>query len=133
MFTGYTDKLDVNHSYIDHHHKEQTVDLNTDKLKKFWKTHYAKGLMFITSLSSVSDVDDDDKIMVSGGDHPKYIVRMTGISKTTATLQKQEMAIMKTPSMFNADGEEATLVQGPSLIGVHANKTEDEDVVKFSK
>ena len=91
--------------------------------------------MYITSSSLAGlGIASDDMVMVTppGAKFPKYIVKMTGTSKATATLQKDEMAIMKTPSRFSIDNEEATLVQGPSLIGVHANKTEDKDVVLFS-
>lgn len=59
------------------------------------------------------------------------------IESQTGSLQAEEMSIYNVPSKFAKDATAASnekmsyLVQGPSLVGVHANKTDNEETRKF--
>lgn len=46
-------------------------------------------------------------------------------------MQQNEMEIASTASNFGADSVASQLIQGPSLIGVHNNATEDAAMQSF--
>ena len=102
-----------------------------EKVKTFLNSH--KSNVYVSTSPLVSNVEANDKLQISTGKYSKYLVAMSGVSDAKETLGKDEIAIMKTPAQFRANGAKATLVQGPSLIGIHANATEDKDVLEFSK
>ena len=89
-------------------------------------------MLYLTGMN-VDKVKPEDKVLAVKGEHPKYLVKMTGVVKSIDTLQEKEMEILTTPKQFGSGGKKATLVQGPSLIGVHTNNEEDGDVLEFSK
>ena len=145
-FSSYTNKVDHDGSFKGYRHLQKILkstnaqahkngdivlsDLEADK--KF-DIFMKKPNVYITSSGDVKDVLSADKMKITGGDHPKYLVSMSGVITSEGTLQKNEVVIYNSPTKFrDTDTNKVALVQGPSLIGVHANDNEDAEVKKFS-
>lgn len=88
------------------------------------------GTLYVSSADTANKVTKKVDLGIVNG-HEKYLVVATATAAlgASATLQKDELVVEQVPTTFDT-ATKATLIQGPSLIGVH-NSSEDAVTKEF--
>lgn len=158
ILKSYTDKLDQSKADADiigtyyYFKKDNQIILSTSskapqganefKLKDAAQDNEVKDFiqknkgqtLYVSSASNIGEVADKVEIGISGK-YTKYLTVATEGTVTSAddpkTLQENELYVRPVATTYDG-GKPATLVQGPSIIGIH-NSTEDAVVKEFVK